>query len=111
MHYFVKLFLDWFAGWLKAHPNSRLSRTMLKRRGPRQDVPHMNRIERLRSALVFLLWGLFFLGLWFGAGYLIFALKLPDPDNPAVMVSFVSLAIFAGIGLIAGFYLMVRVIV
>ena len=69
----VKLLLKLVVGWINAHPQSPFSRFMTKQRGPRTDVARMTRVQRLASALVFLLWGCLFLGTWLLAAYLTFA--------------------------------------
>jgi hypothetical protein len=109
--FLVKLLLKVLVGWINAHPNAPFSRFMLKQRGPRTDVGRMNRLQRLSSALVFLLWGCLFLGLWLLTAYLTFGLRLFSPDNLAVEVLIFGLALLAGCGFIGGLYLLLRVFV
>ena len=71
----------------------------------------MSRIERLRSALSFIFWGIAFLGAWLLLAYSIFELKTLPQDNAIVLGIFFGLAIFAGIGLVGGIYLLLRVVV
>jgi hypothetical protein len=107
----AKLLLKLVVQWINAHPDSAFSRFMLKQRGPRTDVGRMNRLQRLTSALVFLLWGCLFLGLWLLTGYLVFGLGVVSPDNPVVLVLIFGLALAAGCGFVGGLYLLVRVLV
>ena len=109
--YVVKMLLKAVVAWINAHPNSPFSRFMLKQRGPRTDVGRMNRLQRLSSALVFLLWGCLFLGLWLLIAYLTFGLNFLSPDNPLVAVLMFSLALLSGCGVIGGLYLLLRVLV
>lgn len=111
MDVLVKLLLKAIVGWINAHPHSPFSRFMLKQRGPRTDVARMNRVQRLASALVFLLWGCLFLGLWLLTAYLTFGLKLFLPDNVVVMILLFGLALLSGCGFLDGIYLLVRVFV
>jgi len=94
--YVVKMLLKAVVAWINTHPNSPFSRFMLKQRGPRTDVGRMNRLQRLSSALVFLLWGCFFLGLWLLIAYLTFGLGFLSPDNPLVAVLMFGLALLSG---------------
>jgi hypothetical protein len=71
----------------------------------------MNRLQRLSSALAFLLWGCLFLGLWLLVAYLTFGLGFFSPDNLVVQVLIFALALLAECGLIGGLYLLLRVIV
>ena len=109
--YVVKMLLKAVVAWINAHPDSAFSRFMLKQRGPRTDVGRMNRLQRLSSALVFLLWGCLFLGLWMLTAYLTFGLGWLSPDNPVAQVLIFGLALLAGCGILGGLYLLVRVIV
>jgi hypothetical protein len=109
--FLVKLLLKAVVEWINAHPNAPFSRFMLRQRGPRTDVGRMNRLQRLSSALVFLLWGCLFLGLWLLTVYLVFGLGFFSPDNTVVQALIFGLALLAGCGLIGGLYLLVRVIV
>jgi len=107
----VKLLLKAIVAWINAHPNSPFSRFMMKQRGPRTDVARMTRVQRLGSALSFLLWGGLFLGLWLLTAYLTFGLGLFSPDNVVVQVLIFGLALLAGCGFVGGLYLLLRVIV
>ena len=109
--YVVKMLLKAVVAWINAHPNAAFSRFMMKQRGPRTDVGRMNRLQRLSSALAFLLWGCLFLGLWLLIAYLTFGLNFLSPDNPLVAVLMFSLALLSGCGVIGGLYLLLRVIV
>jgi hypothetical protein len=109
VHLVVKLVLKLAVRWTNAHPHVAFSRFMLKQRGPRTDVDRMSRIQRLASALAFLLWGCLFLGLCLLTGYLTFGLRLLSPDNPVVQVMMFGLPLLAGCGLLGGLYLLVRV--
>jgi hypothetical protein len=111
MDFVVKILLKLVVEWIKTHPNTPFSRFMLKQRGPRTDVGRMNRLQRLSSALAFLLWGCLFLGLWLLTAYLALGLHLLSQDNPAVPVLIFGLALLAGCGLIGGLYLLLRVFV
>jgi hypothetical protein len=111
VHFVVKLLLKLVVEWIKAHPDSAFSRSMLKQRGPRTDVARMNRLQRLSSAPVFLLWGCLFLGLWLLTAYLTFGLRFLSPDNPLVGALIFGLALLSGCGFIGGLYLLVRVLV
>ena len=108
--YVVKMLLKAVVAWINAHPDSAFSRFMLKQRGPRTDVARMNRLQRLSSALAFLLWGCLFLGLWLLTAYLTFGLGFLSPDNPLVAVLMFGLTLPAGCGLVGGLYLLLRVI-
>jgi len=70
----------------------------------------MNRVQRLASALAFLLWGCLFLGLWLLTAYLTFGLRFLSPDNAVVQVLIFGLALLAGCGFVGGLYLLLRVI-
>jgi hypothetical protein len=94
-----------------AHPNSALSRFMLKQRGPPTDVARMSRLERRTSAMAFLLWGCLFLSLMLLTAYLTFGLGLLSEDNPVALLLIFGLALLAACGVIGGLYLLVRVIV
>jgi hypothetical protein len=110
MDFLIKMILKQVLQWMQAHPDAPFTRFMRATRGPRQDVRSMTRIERLRSALSFLLWGLVFFAASLLLAYSTFALKLFSQDNVIVLVLSFGLVIFAGIGLIGGLYLLVRVI-
>ena len=84
---------------------------MLRQRGPRTDVARMNRVQRLASAMAFLLLGCLFLGLWLLTAYLTFGLGLFSADNTVVQVLIFGLALLAGCGLVGGLYLLLRVII
>jgi hypothetical protein len=107
----VKLLLKAIVAWINAHPDTAFSRFMLEQRGPRTDVARMNRLQRLASALAFLLWGCLFLGLWLLIAYLTFGLGLFSPDKAVVQVLIFGLALLAGCGFIGGLYLLVLVII
>ena len=111
MHFVVEILLKAIVKWINAHPDSAFSRFMLKQRGPRTDVARMSRVQRLASALAFLLWGCLFLGLWLLTAYLTFGLHLFSPDNTVVLVLIFGLALLAGCGFVGGLYLLVRVII
>ena len=106
----VKVLLKVVVEWIQAHPDTAFSRFMLKQRGPRTDVRSMNRVQRLPSALAFLLWGCVFFGLWLLMAWLTFGLGLFPPDHVLVQVLNIGLAMLAGIGFVAGIYLLLRVI-
>lgn len=106
----VKLLLKALVEWIQANPDTAFSRFMTKQRGPRTDVNSMNRLQRLASALTFLLWGCLFAGLWMLIAYLALGLRLISPDHPVVQVLLFGLALLAGVGVIGGVYLLVRVI-
>ncbi len=84
---------------------------MLKQRGPRTDVARMNRVQRLASALGFLLWGCLFLALWLLTAYLTFGLGLLSPDNTVVAVLLFGLTLLTGCGFLGGFYLFLRALI
>ena len=111
MDFLVKLLLKAVVGWINAHPHAPFSRFMLKQRGPRTEVARMNRVQRLASALVFLLWGCLFLGLWLLTAYLTFGLRFLSQDNPLVQVLIFGLALLSGCGFVGGLYLLLRVLV
>ena len=111
MNFVVKLLLKAVVEWIKAHPGSAFSKFMLKQHGPRTDVARMNRLQRLSSALVFLLGGCLFLGLWLLVGYLTFGLRVLSQDNPLVQVLIFGLALVSGCGFLGGLYLLLRVFV
>ena len=111
MDYVFEVLLKAVVAWIIGHRNPGFSRFMLKQRGPRTDVGRMNRLQRLSSALVFLLWGCFFLGLWLLIAYLTFGLGLFSPDNVVVQVLIFGLALLAGCGFVGGLYLLLRVII
>jgi hypothetical protein len=71
----------------------------------------MSRVQRLASAMAFLLWGCLFLGLWLLIAYLTFGLRFFSQDNPLVQVLIFGLALLSGCGFIGGFYLFLRVLV
>jgi hypothetical protein len=106
----VELLLRAVVGWINAHPDAAFSRFMLKQRGPRTDVRSMSRVQRLASALMFLLWGCVCLGLWLLLAWLTFGLGLFPPDDVVVQVLNIGLAVLAGVGFVAGFYLLLRVL-
>jgi hypothetical protein len=110
MNFVVELLLKAIVKWINAHPDSTFSRFMLKQRGPRTDVARMNRLQCLFSALVFLLWGCLFLGLWLLVSYLTFGLRVLSQDNPLVEVLIFGLALLSGCGFVGGLYLLMRVI-
>jgi hypothetical protein len=62
----------------------------------------MNRGQRLTSALVFLFWGCFFLGLWLLTAYLAFGLGFLSQDNPVVQALIFGLALLSGCGFLGG---------
>ena len=95
--------------WIKAHSHSAFSRFMLRHRGPRTDIARMSRLQRLTSALAFLLWGCVFLGLWLLTAYLSFGLGWLSKDNVVVQVLMFGLALLSGCGWIGGLYLLLRV--
>jgi hypothetical protein len=107
----VKLLLKRVVDWINAHPDAAFSRFMMKQRGPRTDVARMNRVQRLASALTFLLWGCLFLGFWLLTTWLAFGLHWLAPDNPVVAVLIFALTLLAGCGFIGGLYLLLRVLI
>jgi membrane-anchored glycerophosphoryl diester phosphodiesterase (GDPDase) len=111
VNFVVKLLLKVVVEWIKAHPDSAFSRFLLKQRGPRTDVARMNRVQRLGSALVFLLWGCLLLSLWLLVGYLTFGLRFLSPDNPLVQVLVFGLALLSACGFLGGLYLLLRMFV
>jgi hypothetical protein len=111
VHFVVKLLLKAMVAWLSGHPDSAFSKFMLKQRGPRTDVARMSRLQRLASALVFLLWVCLFLGLWLLTAYLTFGLGFLSQDNPLVEALIFGLALLSGCGFIGGLYLLLRVII
>lgn len=111
MDILVKMLLKAVIEWINAHPDAPFSQFMMQQRGPRMDVARMNRLQRLSSALVFLIWGCLFLGLWLLTAYLTFGLHLLSPDNLVVQVLIFGLALLVGCGLIGGLYLLLRVLV
>ena len=111
MDFFVKLLLKALVGWIIAHPDSAFSRFMLRRRDPRTDVARMNRVQRLASAMAFLLLGCLFLGLWLLIAHLTFGLHLLSSDNTVAQVLIFGLALLAGWGFLGGLYLLVRVLI
>jgi len=110
MDMLVKLLLKAVVAWIHAHPDAAFSRFMLKQRDPRTDVRSMNRLQRLTSALSFLLWGCLFLGLWLLTAYLTLGLELISPNHVSIQVLLFGLALLAGVGVIGGIYLLLRVI-
>ena len=106
----VKLLLKVVVEWIHAHPDAAFSRFMLKQRGPRTDVRSLNRVQRLASALGFLVWACVFFGLWLLMAWLTFGLGLFPADHVLVQVLNIGLAMLAGIGFVAGIYLLLRVI-
>ena len=110
MDLIVKLLLKSLVGWIQAHPDSAFSRFMLKEHGPRTDVARMNRVQRLASALVFLLWGCLFFGLWLLTAYLAFGLRFLSQNNPLVEALIFGLALLSGGGFVGGLYLLLRVL-
>ena len=111
MHFIVKLLLKAVVEWIKDHPDAAFSRFMLKQHGPRTDVARMNRLQRLSSALVFLLSGCLFLGLWLLTAYLTFGLRFLSQDNPLVEALILGLALLSGCGFLGGIYVLFRVFV
>ena len=89
----VEILLKAIVAWINAHPDSAFSRFMLKQHGPRTDVGRMSRLQRLASALAFLLWGCLCLGLWLLTAYLTFGLGLFSPNNTVVEVLIFGLAL------------------
>jgi hypothetical protein len=71
----------------------------------------MSRGQRLASALVFLLWGCLFLGLWLLTAYLTFGLRELPQDSTVVQVLIFGLPLLSGCGLLGGLYLLLRVFV
>ena len=111
MNFLVKLLLKAIVAWINSHPDSAFSRFMLKQRGPRTDAAVMNRLQRLSSALVFLLCGCLLLGLWLLMAYLTFGLRFISQDNPLVEALIFGLALLSGCGFLGGIYLLLRVII
>jgi hypothetical protein len=111
VHLIAELLLRALLGWVRAHPHSALSRFMLKQRGPATNVRSMNRLQRLASALVFLFWGVVFLGLWLLTAYMAFGLHAVSPDLVIVQFLIFGLALLSGMGFLGGIYLLVRVVV
>ena len=71
----------------------------------------MTRVQRLASALVFLLWGCLFLGLWLLTAYLTLGLRELPQDSTVVQVLIFGLPLLSGCGLLGGLYLLLRVFV
>jgi hypothetical protein len=111
VHLLVELFLKAVVTWIERHPDSPFSRFMLAQRGPRTDVARMTRVQRLGSAISFLLWGGLFIGLWLLVAYLTFGLGVLSPESTAVQVLSFGLALLAGCGVVGGLYLLVRALV
>ena len=110
MDFVAKLLLKALVKWINAHPDSPFSRFMMQQRGPRTDVARMTRLQRLTSALDFLLWGCLFLALWLLTAYVTFGLGLISQDSAVVQVLIFGLALLAGCGFLGGLYLLLRVI-
>lgn len=107
----VKLLLDAIVRWIHAHPQSAFSRHMLKDRGPRTDTRRMTRLDRLKSGLAYLSWAVLLAGVWLLISYLVFGKGLFSPDSPMFMVVFMGVFFAAAICLVAGLYLLLRVLV
>jgi hypothetical protein len=102
----VDIMLKAIVAWINAHPDSALSRFMLRQRGPRTDVVRMRRVQRLASALAFLLWGYLFFGLWLLTAYLTFGIGILSPDKAVAQVLIFGLALLSGCGRLGGLYLL-----
>lgn len=107
MQVLVKLLLRAFIGWIHRNPDRRLARFMLQQVGPRTDVRRMNRLERVQAGLGFLLWGLVFAGLWTLPIFLTDPRKIPA-DSVIFPLWLFATTILAGIGFVAGIYLLIR---
>ena len=68
-------------------------------------------MQRLGSAVVFLISGCLSLGLWLLVAYLTFGRGFFSQDNPVVQFLIFGLALLAGGGFLGGLYLLLRVIV
>ena len=110
MKMLVDLALKRVVAWIRDNPDSPFSRFMLAERGPRQDVARMTRLERLKSALSYLFWGIFNLILLFAVPFAMLKLGVPE-GNPVFLAVIFALTFSTGIGLLAGLYLIVRTIV
>jgi len=106
----VKLILKVLVDWIAAHPEAPLSQYLLKTQGTHTGARRMNRLQRLTSAVTFLLWGCLFLGLWVATGYVTFQLKVLSPENTLVQSIRFAAAFLAGGGFLGGVYLLVRVV-
>jgi len=106
----VDLLLHLLVRRVRLHPDTRLGRYLLQKHGPRQDVPQMTRLERLKSALAFFLWGVVCGGLFVALGVMLPALGI-SRDSAAVFVGVWFLGIFTLMGIGGGLYLLVRALV
>jgi hypothetical protein len=71
----------------------------------------MNRLQRLTSELVILLWGCLFLGLWLLVDYLTYGLQVLPEDNPLVGALIHGLTLLSGCRFLRGLYLLLQVLV
>ena len=104
----VMLILRSLIRWIRDNPESRVTRFMLAPRGPRTDPGSMTRIDRLKSSLTFLLWGAVFFGLLTAWSYACIEWNMVDSDGPLFMAILFGLVIFAGMGIVGGFYMLLR---
>ena len=103
----VKLLLRSFVEWVHRHPDRPVARFMLQQVGPRTDVRRMNRLERVQAGLGFLLWGVFFTGLWFLPVFVTDPRQIPV-DSVIFPLWMFATTILAGMGYVAGIYLLIR---
>ena len=111
MDVIVKPLFKLVTDWIAAHPEASFSRFMTKPQGPPAEVRRMTRVQRLGSAVTFLLWGCAFLGLHAATAFLTSRLGLLSADNPLVQTVMFATTFLAGGGLLGGIYLLVRVFV
>lgn len=110
MDVLVKFLFRLVADWIAAHPEAAFSRFMTKPQGSPTDVRRMTRVQRLASAVTFLLWGCAFLGLQAVTALLTSRLGLLSAENPLVQAVMFATTFLAGGGLLGGIYLLVRVL-
>jgi hypothetical protein len=111
MQHIVLFLLRRFTQWINENPDSSFSRYMLASHGPRTDVKHMNRIDRLKSAISFFLWGIFnFVMLWI-VSYFTYHSKWFYEDNPILMGIILILFLSTAVGFVGSLYLFIRIII
>jgi uncharacterized MAPEG superfamily protein len=111
MRMIIDILMKCIIAWIEAHPDSRISQFMTKDRGPRSDVAHMSRLDRLKSAIAY-----FFMAF---ASFLVLVVvafiggkyNVINPDNAIFLGILAVIMMWTLICLFAGLYLLLRIFI
>jgi hypothetical protein len=99
-----------FIQWINKNPDTPFSRYMLAPHGPNTDIKNMTRLDRLKSAISFFLWGLFIAAALLIVSYMTFGLEWFSAENKFVLAIIFVLFVSSAVSIVGSIYLLVRII-